>query len=385
MKDVYPTVIEARSFRQPPNQGLSMNAPDIFLDIHRELAEQTLMRALPALRPAKVSPWIAMSLLHKSIRRGRTDLALSAAATLLRDAPDKLWRRLGGSAFEDIGLANLSILSLVAAAMAGKRVRQTFGGEWAVASYLVERLCQSIKCRAADDLLMVAETHPQFEDARCTLGELSIPELLDVVIGDDPVQVRALAMWLALGTDRRPSNHLTYRRGNPDAVFNTLFEAGWPNTLVEVCREGWRRTSEVLAPFVLLLSRDVAGQVSAVLPDDLPEERLIGGVPGWVFDQYSREGKAALRAFLNGPADTARWIRTNIADQNQLPFLGNLVFRVEGGAVDRRLRWELGDQLRSLAELGGNGGDCANASEALELLRSDLNVLQEIRANVCGH
>ena len=41
------------------------------------------------------SPWLAMSAMQKAIRRGREDLALGAAATLLRDAPDKLWRRIG--------------------------------------------------------------------------------------------------------------------------------------------------------------------------------------------------------------------------------------------------------------------------------------------------
>lgn len=373
-----------KKFQKAPRTGATVNAPEIFQDIHRDLADQTLMRAVPAERPRAISPWIAMSLLHKSIRRGQTDLALSAAATLMRDAPDKLWRRLGGAAFEDVGLGNLSTLPLVTAAMAGKRVRQSAGGEWAVASYLVEQLCQSTKCRAADDLLMAAETHPQFAHARSELAELPVPQLLDVVVGNDPAEVRALAMWLALGTDRRPSNHLAYRRGNPDAVFNTLFEAGWANTLVEVCREGWRRTGEVLAPFVLLLSRDIVGQVCAVLPDDLPEERLIGGIPGWAFDQYSREGKVALRMFLHSPADTALWIRANIADADQMNFLGNLVFRVEGGAVDRRLRWALGDRLKLLAEIGGNGGNCADASEALHLLHVDFDAFQRVRSSVCG-
>ena len=53
------------------------------------------------------SPWVAMSAMQKAIRRGREDLALSAAATLLRDAPDKLWRRIGCIAYEDIGVAIL--------------------------------------------------------------------------------------------------------------------------------------------------------------------------------------------------------------------------------------------------------------------------------------
>ena len=361
-----------------------MNAPEIFEAIHRDLADQVSLRAMPAPDPVALTPWIAMSALHKAIRRGRNEVALSAAATLLRDAPDKLWRRLGGAVFEDIGLGNLSVLPLVTAAMAGKRLRHSLGGEWAVASYLVQQLCVSTKCRAADDLLMVVETHPVYAEERTELAELAIPDLLDIVVGNGPVQTRALAMWYALGTDRRPSSHLAYRRGNPDAVFNTLFEAGWPNSLVEVCRVGFQRTAEVLAPFVLLLARDLVGQVTTTLPDELPSEESINGVPGWAYDQYSREGKAALRVFLQGRSETARWIRTGVADADQLRFLGNLVFRVEGGAVDRRLRWEIGDQLKSQAELGGNGGGCIDASEPLQLLRADFTSFQQVRSDVCG-
>jgi replication-associated recombination protein RarA len=44
-----------------------------------------------------------MSAMQKVLRWGRDDLALSAAATLLRDARDKLWRRIGCIAYEDIG------------------------------------------------------------------------------------------------------------------------------------------------------------------------------------------------------------------------------------------------------------------------------------------
>jgi hypothetical protein len=66
-----------------------------------------------------VSPWVAMSAMQKAIRRGRQDLALSAAATLLRDAPDKLWRRIGCIAFEDVGLASLDAVGL-ATVLAGE-------------------------------------------------------------------------------------------------------------------------------------------------------------------------------------------------------------------------------------------------------------------------
>ena len=57
--------------------------------------------------PLNISPWLAMSLMQKAIRRGRDELALRAAATLLHVSPDRLWRRLCVTAFEDIGVADL--------------------------------------------------------------------------------------------------------------------------------------------------------------------------------------------------------------------------------------------------------------------------------------
>ena len=80
------------------------------------------------------SPWVAMSAMQKAIRRGRENLALSAAATLLRDAPEKLWRRIGCVAYEDVGVASLDSVGLTTVALGGKQVRAALGGEWAVAS-----------------------------------------------------------------------------------------------------------------------------------------------------------------------------------------------------------------------------------------------------------
>jgi hypothetical protein len=74
----------------------------------------------PEPQPLACSPWLAMSLMQKSIRRGREQLALRAAATLLRDAPERLWRRLGVTAAEDVGHGTWSP-SYVAARNAARR------------------------------------------------------------------------------------------------------------------------------------------------------------------------------------------------------------------------------------------------------------------------
>jgi hypothetical protein len=78
--------------------------------------------------PLTISPWVAMSLMQKAIRRGRKDMALRAAATLLHGSPDRLWRRLGCIAFEDIGIGGLETVALVTAAWRGNDFVRTWAG-----------------------------------------------------------------------------------------------------------------------------------------------------------------------------------------------------------------------------------------------------------------
>ncbi len=107
-----------------------MNGPEIQHLIENDLRRAVLRCAEPPQPdPMPASPWVAMSLLQKAIRRGREDLALRAAATLLRDGPERLWRRLGCIAAEDIGLGSLEAVGLASAALAGKRIRAELGGE----------------------------------------------------------------------------------------------------------------------------------------------------------------------------------------------------------------------------------------------------------------
>lgn len=133
-----------------------------------ELAELVTERQgdIQSPQPLEISPWLAMSLLQKSIRRGETGHALRAAATLLRDAPEKLWKRLAVAVFEDIGLGSLDLIAPVMIATSGKGVRKAFGGEWPVVNAIVERMAAARKCRAADDVLMSVISHPRYEATR---------------------------------------------------------------------------------------------------------------------------------------------------------------------------------------------------------------------------
>jgi MgsA AAA+ ATPase C terminal len=360
-----------------------MNGPEILHLIRHELQGALARRGKPPTpQPMEASPWLAMSTLQKSVRRRREDLALSAAATLLQDAPDKFWRRIGCIAYEDVGLASLEAVGLATVALEGKRHRAALGGEWAVASCVVAELSRAPKCRAADDLLMACELHPGYAEARAELPYLTTRDLITVATRQRSVHERALALWYALGTDRRPSG-LVSRRGEPRLVFDNLCEAGWPHSIVEIAREGFRRTGIMLCPLVALLSCEPR-QVTQLESDELPPEGMIGDIPSWAIDLYSREGRAALARFLQTDAAAARWVRRNVSLTRRVTFFGHIVFRVEGGLVVNRMRWPLADELRRQVDFECSGPDCSDAAEILELTRADLPLLNEARAAVAG-
>src|SRR5208337_2979254 len=61
------------------------------------------------------------------------------------------------------------------------------------------------KSRAADDLVMVCELHAAHAEARAELPLLTTRELIAIATSQEAVEKRALALWYALGTDRRPT------------------------------------------------------------------------------------------------------------------------------------------------------------------------------------
>ena len=360
-----------------------MTEPDPIGAARSRLREAVAEIQPPPCDPLTVSPWIAMSLLQKSIRRGEEHLALRAGATLLHGSPGRLWRQLGCTAFEDIGIGDLDTVALVTAALAGKRFRSELGGEWSVASFLVSRMSQATKCRASDDLLLATENHPDFQDERLVFAFRCIDDLTHIALGVEPLPIRALAAWFAIGTDRRPSSRLLSRRGDPVALFNALREI-IDHTVVDLSKEGFRRTGEVLSPFVALLWPARQQQTATVEDDEFPTELMIGDAPAWAYDVYSREGRAALANFIGGRTETARWVRDHIPPRQQLAFLGGIVFRIEGGLVRKRLRWKTGDELRRMVDLECNGPHCRDATEILQLTKADIPVLNDVRAQLVG-
>lgn len=361
-----------------------MNGPEVFSVIKQQFATAIATWKAPPFKPLAISPWLGAALLQKSIRRGEENLALRAAATLIQISPDRLWRRCGGIAAEDVGLGDTDVVANVAASLSGKRFRSGLGDEWRVASFIVSQMVMATKCRASDDLLMTAERHPRLTHARREFSTLSTRELLSIVAGSASIPERGLALWYALGTGHRPSLWLHPRRGEPNVVFDQLCEMGLPHTIVEIGRELFRRTGEPLGPFLSLLAPQRQVETATVADDDIPPATMIGEMPSWAFDRYSREGLACLQLFLRGNSETARWVRSHVPPTKRVDFLGDVLFRDEGQITRQRLHWPTADELRRLVDLECAGNGCADATEIVRLMRSDLPELNRVRVELLG-
>src|SRR5690606_34184373 len=86
--------------------------------------------------PLAIPIFSALALLQKAVRRNEASFALSAAATLLDQSPDRLFRRLAAISVEDVGLANLSVVEFAVLSAASKTYRKRLGGDWPVAASL---------------------------------------------------------------------------------------------------------------------------------------------------------------------------------------------------------------------------------------------------------
>ena len=156
------------TFQRPPYTQL--NGPEIqhFIENDLRYAVARLVE-LPRPDPLQVSPWVG----DERVAEGYPTRPVQRCASLLRDAHNRLWRRIGCVAAEDIGLDNLDAVGVATAALAGKQLRSKMSWDCAVACAVILQLSRAPKCRPADDLLMVCELHPAYAKQHLPVAELT--------------------------------------------------------------------------------------------------------------------------------------------------------------------------------------------------------------------
>jgi len=337
-------------------------------------------RTVPTVEPLPVSPWVAMSAMQKGIRRGDVDLATRAAATLLKSDPAKLWRRLVGIVFEDVGLGSLETVRLVTAAT-DRSARQQFGGDWAVSSLLVERMCAAPKCRATDDLFLTISHHHELAELRASLAGVDLTEHLSRISERGALLGASLSVLHASGV--RWTGQVPGQASDAKSAFAAMRSEGADHSIVALASQGFRVTREALPPLLPLLSLARSFGDRTTQDDEFPSV-VVGrnGLPTYVYDAFSWEGKAALSRFLKRDTATGRWLRKHITAERRFSVLAGGLFRIDGGLVRQRVMWPCAMTLRWLADSGYHSMKLSDPAAFLDMIRADLPTIDEERADV---
>lgn len=333
-------------------------------------------------------PWLATSALQKAIRRGHEAAALAATSFLLDGHTDRFWHRLIVIALEDVGIGDLDLVRNVLLASTRKGWRAEHGGDWAVASWLVSRLCAAPKSRDACELLVASDLHPRWKEHRTAFLDLTQHQLSDIVA--DPaghLVERTLAAWLIAGTKRFPAYALPEVEGSFPALLDVYRHIGISDHVLEVARLGSTRTQEghpLTLPLVWLAAS--AGPVT-VEQLDLPEPVPIRGWPDYAFDMHTRFGRRVLALFADRCAALRQILDRYLPASAHADLIGHLVFRAEGHAVDRRLSYPgAGAILRDAeaAHLTFSGLPENLVTDLLAVFGDHLDLLHQCRIEAAG-
>lgn len=117
----------------------------------------------------------------------------------------------------------------------------------------------------------------------------------------------------------------------------------------------------------------------------LPE---VGPFPSEAFDQFNHEGRRAVAYFLKACSPMRKLLgEAGVAESQWTEVMHRLLFRVEGDAVNRRVRFKAMPDLRERAvraTLIAAGLRQEFHEPGMALLRTNMHVLHEARRRVFG-
>tara|TARA_R110002124_G_scaffold243521_2_gene408661 strand:+ start:2945 stop:4024 length:1080 start_codon:yes stop_codon:yes gene_type:complete len=346
--------------------------------------QQVIADALSA--PLSDAPYLridthtAASLFQKSIRRSRTEWALRAGQRLFDVQPARFWRRLAVTLFEDVGLLDQS-LALDVLACAPRRGAASVS--WAVAGYLVSRICEAPKTQVANNLLHLGFYDLEEAEPLVDFGLMPVEQAIDW-IGDDrhTLVQRAKAVWQLSGVACSGSA-IKHPLADRERVISMLTELASSPSLETIARGGLRLTGHVL-PLVSVLeaaTSDAPREFECV-SDSMPPEALIAGIPSWVFDQYTWAGKAALRrARTECPAIAVDLERRAMTADQRFQALADAHFEFESANLARRAHISAHKGLLKRVQALGPHRASENAPALYEALKVDWGAFQKLRRN----
>ena len=332
--------------------------------------------------PDIADPYVARSALQKALRRGDVDRAMQAAASLLND-PQRLWKGLAVTVFEDFGSSTIYLRGQVVAACASKKVRSDLGGDLAVAQALIHQLCEVPRNRRVDEAYMFAgvlETDPPSPKERRRWSP-ELRELLDrsgdlIRRCERPVPRRSFKTVLAWECD---------------AFLVEMYEAERiDEEELAICIQG-RKTTQCLLPVLYPVTKQVSprqGSFSLTLtcPAGTYRDtcRDTYDVPLYALDGYTRTGKHALELLFWATPRLQSLLKPLKSRSAKMKALAALLFEAEGGVCTEEVSDPLYDELKHVSRGRWSGLPAEVIPEALEAMCEAIPHLNQLRQEIWG-
>lgn len=293
-----------------------------------------------------IDQWLANSLLQKAIRRGDVLSAERAALIFYRSCGSAIWRRFIIIAFEDIGIADLGVVTEVTELAANSKMRRAVGGNQTVIRYLARSLALAIKSRSAEHLITSVLHHPRLphrEALQCSV-------------------------WVALDHAKQV---LTAAGNGMD---------GLPSDLEQISDLGLRRSGEAIVQMTPVLWKSV---LEAKLPmsierREIPEARR-GGLPLYALDKHTRKGRLAIRQFVRDIPEIRNALAHTVKPSMRNNAAYMIAFYTDAVPLAEKLVWPGAQELEQLGleadmyKVGVNPTDIAPLLAIFSKFQSELD------------
>lgn len=335
------------------------------------------------IQPAVCDKWVAVSSLHKSIRRGEIQTALRATAALLHLDPDYLFRRLNILAYEDIGIANpnLCLLTLFASS---KRVQNSYGRDM-VAYYLVEQMAKSVKSRTSTDIYCFTISDPDAPSYLHSCLNTPVERLVAVALDKDLILThRISALKVISGFSVRHSNgyHRTVSKARLDLLEQVCDAITLPDVLYQAVMLGNSKTEGLNASMLLAYEMLMEARNARVGEELIPSQEY-QGINLAALDIYCRGGRTVISQFVAASKLLQQFLIEH-PNKNPARLVGTVLFIIEGSLLNREFIFTGSQAIKEQIELmemqGAGLKTKEEAIKLIDLIRKDMPLLQQIRA-----
>lgn len=276
--------------------------------------------------------WRITSGLQKAIRRGEVEAAWNAAYALL-DAgySGPTWKRMCVIAPEEIGYGNLYLVLAVMRISGDSNFRKKID-EYALMYTVVRLLCESVKCRTANDTVVIGSG--QF-DFIAQVRDNDTEQLVAIARNEEVDIAQRIASMICMSGRRLGKRD--YARTNRRGIAKCLIDIERPAIFDAILSAAPGGEALMLAATLILAWDQVKDEPITIVEQPL-RNTYTHGLLSSAYDQHCRDGAWAIRVLLKRNKMFEDKLTDLGRDVNVYNAFCMMLFITEGELLDRTLR-----------------------------------------------